>query len=115
MARFAKSGGVEIRIKYVNQLMSTAKRPPACRTWMARTISRPRGGAAKARIGESVSERSEHQPARFVVIETVLAKYACPALSRCPPQTLNPVWCQTFANGVRRDGYLAPDHPVSSS
>jgi transposase len=35
-------------------------------------------GAAKARIGESVSEKLEYQPARFVVIETVRAKYACP-------------------------------------
>ena len=35
-------------------------------------------GAAKTRIGESVSEKLEYQPARFVVIETVRAKYACP-------------------------------------
>src|SRR6266849_5821868 len=35
-------------------------------------------GSANARIGESVSEKLEYQPARFVVIETVRAKYACP-------------------------------------
>src|SRR5947207_5289170 len=35
-------------------------------------------GHAKTRIGESVSEKLEYHPARFVVIETVRAKYACP-------------------------------------
>src|SRR5579864_1083641 len=35
-------------------------------------------GHTKTRIGESVSEKLEYQPARFVVIETVRAKYACP-------------------------------------
>jgi transposase len=35
-------------------------------------------GHAKARIGESVSEKLEYQPASFVVIETARAKYACP-------------------------------------
>ena len=32
----------------------------------------------KTRIGESVSEKLEYEPASFVVIETVRAKYACP-------------------------------------
>lgn len=35
-------------------------------------------GHAKTRIGESLSEKLEYQPASFVVIETVRAKYACP-------------------------------------
>jgi len=35
-------------------------------------------GHAKTRIGESVAEKLEYEPARFVVIETVRAKYACP-------------------------------------
>jgi transposase len=35
-------------------------------------------GHPKTRIGESVSEKLEYQPASFVVIETVRAKYACP-------------------------------------
>ena len=35
-------------------------------------------GHAKTRIGESVAEKLEYEPASFVVIETVRAKYACP-------------------------------------
>jgi hypothetical protein len=35
-------------------------------------------GHPKTRIGEAVSEKLEYQPASFVVIETVRAKYACP-------------------------------------
>jgi transposase len=35
-------------------------------------------GHTKARIGESVAEKLEYEPASFVVIETVRAKYACP-------------------------------------
>jgi transposase len=35
-------------------------------------------GHAKTRIGESVSEKLDYEPASFVVIETVRAKYACP-------------------------------------
>lgn len=35
-------------------------------------------GHLKTRIGESVSEKLEYEPASFVVIETVRAKYACP-------------------------------------
>jgi len=35
-------------------------------------------GQTKTRIGESVSEKLEYQPASFVVIETARAKYACP-------------------------------------
>ncbi len=52
-------------------------------------------GAAKARIGESVSEKLEYQPARFVVIETVRAKYACPHCHEgvveapAPPQAID--------------------------
>jgi transposase len=34
-------------------------------------------GQAKTRIGESVAEKLEYEPASFVVIETVRAKYAC--------------------------------------
>ena len=35
-------------------------------------------GQTKTRIGASVSEKLEYEPASFVVIETVRAKYACP-------------------------------------
>lgn len=35
-------------------------------------------GLTKTRIGESVSEKLEYQPASFVVVETARAKYACP-------------------------------------
>lgn len=35
-------------------------------------------GHPKTRIGESVSEKLEYEPASFVVIETARAKYACP-------------------------------------
>jgi transposase len=35
-------------------------------------------GHAKTRMGESVAEKLEYEPASFVVIETVRAKYACP-------------------------------------
>ena len=35
-------------------------------------------GHAKTRIGESLSEKLEYEPASFVVIETVRTKYACP-------------------------------------
>jgi transposase len=35
-------------------------------------------GHARTRIGEDLSEKLEYEPARFVVIETVRAKYACP-------------------------------------
>lgn len=35
-------------------------------------------GHPKTRIGESVSEKLEYEPASFIVIETVRAKYACP-------------------------------------
>lgn len=35
-------------------------------------------GHMKTRIGESVAEKLEYEPASFVVIETVRAKYACP-------------------------------------
>jgi transposase len=35
-------------------------------------------GHTKTRIGESVAEKLEYQPASFLVIETVRAKYACP-------------------------------------
>ena len=37
-------------------------------------------GQPKTRMGESVSEKLEYDPASFVVIETVRAKYAC---ARC--------------------------------
>ena len=37
-----------------------------------------RCGHLKTRLGESVSEKLEYEPASFVVIETVRAKYACP-------------------------------------
>jgi transposase len=35
-------------------------------------------GHVKTRIGESVSEKLEYEPASFVVIQTARAKYACP-------------------------------------
>src|SRR2546428_7025024 len=35
-------------------------------------------GHARTRIGEDVTEKLEYEPARFVVIETVRPKYACP-------------------------------------
>jgi transposase len=35
-------------------------------------------GHLRTRIGEDVSEKLEYEPARFVVVETVRLKYACP-------------------------------------
>ena len=35
-------------------------------------------GRTKTRIGDAVSEKLEYEPASFVVIQTVRAKYACP-------------------------------------
>jgi len=35
-------------------------------------------GQVKTRIGESIAEKLEYEPASFVVIQTVRAKYACP-------------------------------------
>src|SRR5438046_1886391 len=37
-----------------------------------------RCGHVKTRMGESIAEKLEYEPASFVVIETVRAKYACP-------------------------------------
>src|SRR5439155_6575629 len=51
-------------------------------------------GQAKTRIGESVAEKLEYEPASFVVIETVRAKYACPQChdgvveASAPPQAV---------------------------
>jgi transposase len=51
-------------------------------------------GQTKTRMGESVSEKLEYQPASFVVIETVRAKYACPTChdgvveAPAPPQAV---------------------------
>jgi transposase len=51
-------------------------------------------GHSKTRIGESVAEKLEYQPASFVVIETVRAKYACPhchegvVAAPAPPQAI---------------------------
>lgn len=51
-------------------------------------------GARKTRIGESVTEKLEYEPASFVVVETVRAKYACPDChdgvveAPAPPQAL---------------------------
>jgi transposase len=36
-------------------------------------------GRLKDRIGDTVSEKLEYEPARFIVVETVRAKYACAA------------------------------------
>jgi transposase len=51
-------------------------------------------GHPKTRIGDSVSEKLEYEPASFVVIETVRAKYACPHChdgvveAAAPPQAI---------------------------
>src|SRR6266571_3710842 len=51
-------------------------------------------GHTKTRIGESVSEKLEYEPASFVVIQTARAKYACPQCHEgvveapAPPQAL---------------------------
>lgn len=51
-------------------------------------------GHRKTRMGESVAEKLEYEPASFVVIETVRAKYACPQChdgvveAPAPPQAI---------------------------
>jgi transposase len=51
-------------------------------------------GHQRTRIGEDVSEKLEYEPARFVVIETVRPKYACPhchegvVAAPAPPQAV---------------------------
>lgn len=51
-------------------------------------------GHVKTRIGESVSEKLEYEPANFVVIQTIRAKYACPSCHEgvveapAPPQAV---------------------------
>ena len=51
-------------------------------------------GHVKGRIGESIAEKLEYEPASFLVIQTVRAKYACPHCHHgvveapAPPQAL---------------------------
>ena len=62
-------------------------------------------GHTKTRIGESVAEKLEYEPASFVVIETVRAKYACPHChdgvveAAAPPQAVE--------KGLAGEGLLA--------
>jgi transposase len=59
----------------------------------------------KTRIGESVSEKLEYEPASFTVIETVRAKYACPD---CHDGVVEaPVPPQAIEKGLAGEGLLA--------
>jgi transposase len=62
-------------------------------------------GHAKTRIGESVSEKLEYEPASFVVIETVRAKYAC---SHCHEGVVEaPAPPQAVEKSLAGEGLLA--------
>lgn len=62
-------------------------------------------GHAKTRIGESVAEKLEYEPASFVVIETVRAKYACP---HCHDGVVEaPAPPQAIEKGLAGEGLLA--------
>ncbi|MGH6950454.1 MAG: IS66 family transposase [Vitreimonas sp.] len=62
-------------------------------------------GQAKTRIGESVAEKLEYEPASFVVIETVRAKYACP---HCPDGVVEaPGPPQAIEKSLAGEGLLA--------
>jgi transposase len=62
-------------------------------------------GHAKTRIGESIAEKLEYEPASFVVIETVRAKYACP---RCHDGVVEaPAPPQAIEKSLAGEGLLA--------
>jgi transposase len=62
-------------------------------------------GQTKTRIGESVAEKLEYEPARFVVIETVRAKYAC---AHCHDGVVEaPVPPQAVEKSLAAEGLLA--------
>jgi transposase len=62
-------------------------------------------GHMKTRIGESVAEKLEYEPASFVVIETVRAKYACP---QCHEGVVEaPAPPQAVEKGLAGEGLLA--------
>jgi len=59
----------------------------------------------KTRIGESVSEKLEYEPASFVVIQTARAKYACP---QCHEGVVEaPVPPQALEKSLAGEGLLA--------
>jgi len=62
-------------------------------------------GHTKTRIGESVSEKLEYEPASFVVIQTARAKYACP---QCHEGVVEaPVPPQALEKSLAGEGLLA--------
>lgn len=62
-------------------------------------------GHTKARIGESVTEKLEYEPASFTVVETVRAKYACP---HCHDGVVEaPLPPQAIEKGLAGEGLLA--------
>ena len=62
-------------------------------------------GHAKSRIGESIAEKLEYEPASFVVIQTVRAKYAC---SRCHEGVVEaPAPPQAIEKSLAGEGLLA--------
>ena len=62
-------------------------------------------GHAKTRIGESRSEKLEYEPASFVVIETIRAKYAC---SHCHEGVIEaPAPPQAVEKSLAGEGLLA--------
>jgi len=62
-------------------------------------------GHTKTRIGESVAEKLEYEPASFVVIETIRAKYAC---SHCHEGVVEaPAPPQAIEKSLAGEGLLA--------
>jgi transposase len=62
-------------------------------------------GHLKTRMGESVTEKLEYEPASFTVIETVRAKYACP---HCHAGVVEaPAPPQAIEKGLAGEGLLA--------
>jgi transposase len=62
-------------------------------------------GHPKTRIGESVSEKLEYEPASFVVVETVRAKYAC---AHCHDGVVEaPLAPQALEKSLAGEGLLA--------
>jgi len=68
-------------------------------------------GQTRTRIGEDISEKLEYEPARFVVIETVRPRYACP---HCHEGVVDaPAPLQAVEQSLAGDGLLA--HVVVST
>jgi transposase len=62
-------------------------------------------GHVKTRIGESIAEKLEYEPASFVVLQTVRAKYACP---RCHDGVVEaPAPPQAIEKSLAGEGLLA--------